>query len=194
MTAPRFWPSWRHVTNPILPKSLRVPDLRTAFLKLVGNALEPEVFAELDEAVRDDVLDIVDTDTLVNTVQLDSDDGFVWRTWPMMSGKEVLEKFLKPSAWCWSARDFPEDSAGRLMQSEFISVPPFWTVGQTIDYLRETEDLPDDFRKFTLLTHTPIGVVHLAEVLRAHRRTNGKLLHEDFYIIQAETDRDGAVV
>ena len=44
-------------------------DLRTAFLKLVGDALDPEVFAELDDAVRDDVLQIVDTDTLVNTVQ-----------------------------------------------------------------------------------------------------------------------------
>ena len=41
--------------------------------------------------------------------------------------------------------DFPEDSAGRRMQTEFIAIPPFWTVGQTIDYLRDEKDLPDEF-------------------------------------------------
>jgi hypothetical protein len=39
--------------------------------------------------------------------------------------------------------DYPEDTAGRRMQTEFVAVPPFWTVGQTIDYMRDEEDLPD---------------------------------------------------
>ena len=124
------------------------PDLRTAFLELVGDALDPEVFAELDDAVRDDVLQIVDTDTLVNTVQqLDSDDAvFVLEDMADDERQEVLEQIPQTERMVLErSLDFPEDSAGRLMQSEFISVPPFWTVGQTIDYLRETEDLPDDF-------------------------------------------------
>jgi magnesium transporter len=41
--------------------------------------------------------------------------------------------------------EYPEDSAGRLMSTDFIAVPPFWSVGQTIDYMRETDDLPDSF-------------------------------------------------
>ncbi len=41
--------------------------------------------------------------------------------------------------------EYPEDTAGRLMQSEFVAVPPFWTVGHVIDYMRETADLPDRF-------------------------------------------------
>ena len=117
--------------------------MRTAFLKLVGNALDPEVFAELDDAVRDDVLQIVDTDTLVNTVQqLDSDDAvFVLEDMADDERQEVLEQIPQTERMVLErSLDFPEDSAGRLMQSEFISVPPFWTVGQTIDYLRETED------------------------------------------------------
>jgi magnesium transporter len=171
-------------------------DLRTAFLKLVGDALDPEVFAELDDAVRDDVLQIVDTDTLVNTVQqLDSDDAvFVLEDMADDERQEVLEKIPQTERMVLErSLDFPEDSAGRLMQSEFISVPPFWTVGQTIDYLRETEDLPDDFLEIYIIdpTHTPIGVVHLAEVLRAQRpNAMEALLHEDFFIIQAETDRE----
>ena len=172
------------------------PDLRSALLQLVGNALEPEVFAELDDAVRDDVLEIVDTDTLVNTVQqLDSDDAvFVLEDMADEERQEVLEQIPQTDRIVLErALDFPEDSAGRLMQSEFISVPPFWTVGQTIDYLRDTQDLPDDFLEIYIIdpTYTPIGVVHLAEMLRAQRACAMETLqHDDFYIIQGETDRE----
>ncbi|HCL48994.1 MAG TPA: magnesium transporter [Rhodobiaceae bacterium] len=172
------------------------PDLRTSLLQLVGDALEPEVFAELDDAVRDDVLEVVDTDTVVNTVQqLDSDDAvFVLEDMDDDERQEVLEQIPQTDRLVLErALDFPEDSAGRLMQSAFISVPPYWSVGQTIDYLRDTEDLPDDFLEIYIIdpTYTPIGVVHLAEILRAQRvRPMEELQHDDFYIIQAETDRE----
>ena len=172
------------------------PDLRTSLLQLVGDALEPEVFAELDDAVRDDVLEVVDTNTVANTVQqLDSDDAvFVLEDMDEDERQQVLDRIPQTDRIVLErALDFPEDSAGRLMQAEFISVPPYWTVGQTIDYLRETDDLPDDFLEIYITdpTHTPIGVVHLAEILRAQRpRVMQELLHEDFYIMQAETDRE----
>ncbi|MBL6642040.1 MAG: magnesium transporter [PS1 clade bacterium] len=172
------------------------PDLRTSLLELVGDALEPEVFAELDDAVRDNVLEVVDTDTVVNTVQqLDSDDAvFVLEDMDDDERQEVLEQIPQTDRLVLErALDFPEDSAGRLMQSAFISVPPYWSVGQTIDYLRDTEDLPDDFLEIYIIdpTYTPIGVVHLAEMLRAQRvRPMEELQHDDFYIIQVETDRE----
>ena len=40
---------------------------------------------------------------------------------------------------------YPEDSAARIMQREFTAVPSDWTVGQTIDYLRENKELPKEF-------------------------------------------------
>ena len=172
------------------------PDLRTAMLELVGDALEPEVFAEFDDAVRDDALDVVDTETVAKTVkELDSDDAvFVLEDMEDSERQQVLDRIPQSDRLLLQrALDFSEDSAGRLMQSEFIATPPFWTVGQTIDYLRETDDLPDDFLEIYITdpTHTPIGVVHLAEVLRAQRpQAMESLLHEDFYIIQAETDRE----
>ena len=164
-------------------------DLRTSLLQLVGDALEPEVFAELDDAVRDDVLEVVDTDTVVNTVQrLDSDDAvFVLEDMDDDERQEVLDQIPQTDRLVLErALDFPEESAGRLMQSAFISVPPYWSVGQTIDYLRDTEDLPDDFLEIYIIdpTYTPIGVVHLAEMLRAQRvRPMEELQHDDFYII-----------
>jgi magnesium transporter len=172
------------------------PDLRTALLQLIGDALAPEVFAELDDAVRDDVLEVIDTDTVVNTVQqLDSDDAvFVLEDMDEGERQEVLEQIPQTDRLVLErALDFPEDSAGRLMQSSFISVPPFWSVGRTIGYLRDTKDLPDDFLEIYIIdpTYSPVGVVHLAEMLRAQRtNTMEALQHEDFYIIQAETDRE----
>jgi len=172
------------------------PDLRTALLQLIGDSLAPEVFAELDDAVRDDVLEVIDTDTVVNTVQqLDSDDAvFVLEDMDEGERQEVLEQIPQTDRLVLErALDFPEDSAGRLMQSSFISVPPFWSVGRTIDYLRDTKDLPDDFLEIYIIdpTYSPVGVVHLAEMLRAQRtNTMEALQHEDFYIIQAETDRE----
>jgi magnesium transporter len=79
------------------------------------------------------------------------------------------------------------------MQTEFVAVPPFWTVGQTIDHLREAENLPDEFLELYVTdpTHTPIGVVHLSELLRSQRPAVVEaLLHDDFTIIACDTDRE----
>ena len=172
------------------------PDLRRNLIELVGADLPPEVFAELDDNMRDEAVEAVDTDTLVATVQgLDSDDAvFVLEDMDAAERDEVLQQIPRPERLVLQrALDYPEDSAGRLMQSEFIAVPPFWTVGQTIDYLRETEDLPEEFLELYVTdpTHTPVGVVHLSEILRAQRPTAVEgLLHDDFTIIEATTDRE----
>ena len=170
--------------------------MRRSLLEQVGADLAPEVFAELDDAIRDDVLEIVGKDIVVAKVQqLDSDDAvFVLEDMDDAERQEVLEQIPQTERLLLErSLDFPEDSAGRLMQSEFISVPPFWTVGQTIDYLRETADLPDDFLEIYVTdpTHTPVGVVHLAEILRAQRpRAMETLLHDDFTVIEAAIDRE----
>lgn len=172
------------------------PDLRRRLVALVGGDLPAEVFAEFDDAIRDDVLEATDSETVAEAVQqLDSDDAvFLLEDMEEDERAEVLDKISDTDRLVLErALDYPEDSAGRLMQSEFIAVPPFWTVGQTIDYLRETPDLPDSFLEIYVSdpTHTPVGVVHLAEILRAQRPAAMEdLLHDDFTIIDALTDRE----
>src|SRR5690606_7618013 len=70
--------------------------------------------------------------------------------------------------------DFPEDSAGRRMQTEFIAIPPFWTVGQTIDYLRSEPDLPDEFYQIYVVdaSYQVLGTIPLDKILRAKRVTS----------------------
>ena len=172
------------------------PDLRRSLMELIGAELAPEVYAELDDNIRDEVVDTVDTDTLVATVQsLDSDDAvFVLEDMDEAERDEVLQQIPRSDRLVLQrALDFPEDSAGRLMQSEFIAVPPFWSVGQTIDYLRDTDGLPNDFLELYVTdpTYTPVGVVHLSEILRAKRPIIiDTLLHDDFTVIEATTDRE----
>ena len=152
--------------------------------------------AELDENTRDEVLEQIDIETLVATVQeLDSDDAvFVLEDLATEAREEVLEQIpVSERLPLQRAFEFPEDSAGRLMQAAFVAVPPFWSVGQTIDYLRDTEDLPTQFLEIFITneTHQPVGVVQLSEVLRAQRPRNmSELAKEDFHLIPAELDRE----
>ena len=46
----------------------------------------------------------------------------------------------KNRAFLEEGLNFPEDSAGRLMQRELVTVPTFWRVGDTIDFIRKTAD------------------------------------------------------
>src|SRR6202045_1606787 len=86
--------------------------------------------------------------------------------------EEILEK-LPPRERDALERslDYPEDSAGRRMQTEFITVPPDWTVGQAIDYMRETPDLPDRFYEIYAVDGARHwqGAVSLDALLRSRR-------------------------
>ena len=57
------------------------------------------------------------------------------------------------------------------MQREFTAVPSNWTVGQTIDYLREDKDLPEEFLEIFIVDNDfkPIGTVPSSRVLRTSR-------------------------
>ena len=66
---------------------------------------------------------------------------------------------------------YPEDSAARIMQREFTAVPSNWSVGQTIDYLRENKDLPKEFLEIFIVDNEfkPVGTVPSSRVLRTSR-------------------------
>ena len=92
------------------------------------------------------------------------------------------------------ALTYPEDSAGRLMQREVVSLPAFWTVGQTIDHMRETGgDMPDDFYEIYVIDprHRPIGRIPLHRLLRTRRPVQLRdIMATDLKAIPAETDQE----
>jgi magnesium transporter len=88
---------------------------------------------------------------------------------------------------------YPENSAGRLMQRQVAAVPADWTVGKTIDYLRDADDLPADFFDLFLIDpeRRPIGTIPLSRVLRTPRGVAlTEIMRSDMRMISAELDQE----
>jgi magnesium transporter len=123
-------------------------DDRVSLVELTGADFDFSALNEVDDTVREEILEELEPETVAEGVrELESDDAVeLLEALDEEDKEEILEK-LPPSERDVLERslDYPENSAGRRMQTEFIAVPPDWTVGQAIDYMRETPDLPDRF-------------------------------------------------
>jgi magnesium transporter len=124
------------------------PEQRVNLVELTGSDFDFSALNEVDETVREEILEELEPEEVAEGVRdLESDDAVeLLESLDKEDREEVLEK-LSPSERdvIERSQEYPENSAGRRMQTEFIAVPPDWTVGQAIDYMRETSDLPDRF-------------------------------------------------
>jgi len=149
-------------------------DQREALLDHISSDLMPEVLSALDESIRDDVVELFEPSELAAAVsELETDDAvYVIEDLDQAQQEEVLRSVpAEERAALEEGLNFEEDTAGRLMQRDLIAVPAYWTIGQTIDYLRETDDLPDAFHQIFVVdpSYHPIGAVDLDRVLRTKR-------------------------
>jgi magnesium transporter len=149
-------------------------DDRAAFVRLLGEDFDYTALTEIDEAVRLQLLEDLPTEVIAEGLgELDSDDAvYILEDLDEDDQAAILEELpYADRAQLQKALDYPEESAGRRMQSEFIAVAPFWTVGQTIDYMREARDLPDSFYEIYVVdpTFKLLGSVHLDKILRTKR-------------------------
>ena len=156
-----------------LIEQLPPPDRRRA-IRILGHDLPPETLAELEAGVRDEVLDVIEPEVLVRAVTaLDSDDAaYLLADLDPDQRREVLAELERVHrAAVERALAFPEDSAGRMMQREVVTAPPFWTVGQVIDLMRLETDLPQQFYEIFVIdpAHRPVGVIPLGRLM-ANRR------------------------
>jgi magnesium transporter len=172
------------------------PEDRTKVLQIVGDDLEPEVWSELDQDILEEVVEDIGADTVAKALtEMDSDDALaVIEELDEEDQKEVLEAMPHGErAVLMEGLSFPEDSAGRLMQRDLVAVPAFWTVGETIDYLRSDVDLPEDFYEIFVVDpkHKPLGTVPLSQVMRSKRPVRvGNLMEEQLTTVPVETDQE----
>ena len=150
------------------------PELRPRLIELMGDAFDFTALTEVDDTVREDILEELPAETVAEGVrELDSDDAvYILEDLPQAEQAEILEQ-LPPHERSALERSlyYPEGSAGRRMQTEFIAVAPFWTVGQAIDYMRETDDLPERFYELYVVDpgHRFLGAVALDRLMRTKR-------------------------
>jgi len=172
------------------------PDLRPKLIELLGDDFDFTALTEVDDTVREEILEELEPETVAEGVRdLDSDDAvYILEDLPKDEQAEILEQLPPPERVALARRlDYPEDSAGRRMQTEFIAVPPTWTVGQTIDYMRETEDLPERF--FEIYVVGPdgrfLGAVPLDRLMRSKRPVPmSELMEPERHVVRATDDQE----
>ena len=149
---------------------------RLALIEMLGGELPPDVLAELDDDLREDVVEALSPEKVAQAVaELETDDAaFILEELDEEKQEEILAEVpLEERLALRAALDFDEESAGRLMQREFFAAPAYWTVGQIIDRLRGTEELPDQFYEVFVVdpAFKPLGAVPLATLLKSSRDT-----------------------
>ena len=147
---------------------------RAALARAVTDLLGGDVFAEMNDYVREDLIDALEPHQVADLAsELDTDDAVAIIEDMDEDEQRAVLRALDPDdrAAIEEALSYPEESAGRLMQRELIAVPEHWTVGDAIDYLRGHEELTTDFWEIFVVdpAHKPIGTCQLSWMLRTPR-------------------------
>ena len=158
---------------PELLADMRPADIADLVVVL-GDDLDIDTLIDLEGSVLEDLLAVMSPHAVARTIpKLDTDEAVhplkemdearrdqVLARVPALDRAAVLEGL-----------SFPEDSAGRLMQRDLIAVPAYWSVGQVVDYCRDTADFPDDFYEIFVIgpRYRPIGQVALNRLIRTQR-------------------------
>ena len=164
------------------------PDTRNKLIEIESFNIEPEIFIELNESIQSEVLQLLSIDSLIKIIKrLESDDAIkILENLSKVNKEKVLEKLPpKDKFLLQEGLSYPEDSAARIMQREFTAVPSNWTVGQTIDYLREDKELPKEFLEIFIVDNDfkPIGTVPSSRVLRTARESKMNLIMNEMPVL-----------
>lgn len=145
---------------------------RKALAAHIGSDMDPEVLSELDDTTLDHVIgEMEDQDVVEAITQLESDDAVhVLEDMDEEDQRKIIAALPdEERIVIEEGLSFPEDSAGRLLQRNLITVPGSWSVENVVDFLRSEEDLPAEFYKIYVVNplHHPIGVLSLSALVRA---------------------------
>ena len=172
-------------------------DARHRLLEFGSLLFEPEVFTYLQEEVRKNILTDMAPSQIAGIIsELDSDDALdlILPLDEVFKHQIIKNLSAKTRLVLQEGLSFPEESAGRLMQREFVAIPQFWTVGKTIDYLRAAADeLPDNFYDLIVIdpSYHIAGEIPLHRLVRARRSEKiESLTLDDTHPIPATMDQE----
>ncbi len=169
---------------------------RSKLIELEGFSLDAEIFTELNESIQEEIFINLSIESIVNILKrLESDNALkIIENLDEKKKNIVLEKLPpKDRFLLQEGLSFPPDSAARIMQREFTAIPSNWSVGQTIDYLRESKDLPEEFLEIFIIDSNfkPIGTVPSSKVLRTSRESKmNSIMNEMQVLIPVNMDKE----
>ena len=149
-------------------------ELRPRLIGLLGEDFDFAALTEVDEAVREEILEELSAAAVAEGVRdLDSDDAVVILDALDREEQEEVLEALPPTdrVALQKSLDYAEYTAGRLMQTDLVAVPPFWTVGMTLDHLQAAPELPDSFFEVFVVDpgHRLLGHAFLDRLVRSGR-------------------------
>ena len=169
---------------------------RSKLIELEGFNIEPEIFVELNESIQSEILLLLSINSIANLLKkLESDDAITILENIDQSKKDSVLNLLPPQDrfLLEEGLGYPEDSAARIMQRVFTAIPSNWSVGQTIDYLRESKNLPDEFLEIFIVDadFKPVGTVPSSKVLRTPRDNKmNSIMREMQVLIPVNMDQE----
>ena len=173
------------------------PESRLDFVNKIRSNFDPEILTYLNDSLRDEIIEVLDIKQLAsNAKSLDVDDAV-----------DLVEDFEKSDQTTFlenieenerklivEGLNYPEDSAGRLMQRNFVAVDDSWNVGETIDYLRSNKNnLPEDFYDIYLINSEKkiTGIVPLGRLMGSNRVVKLQdIQNKDTRTIKVTTDQE----
>jgi len=161
---------------------------RSKLIELEGFNIDPEIFVELNESIQTEIFLLLSVESIASLLKkLESDNALKILENLDKSKKETVLNRLPPKDrfLLEEGLSYPEDTAARIMQREFTAIPSNWSVGQTIDYLRENKDLPEEFLEIFIVDSDfkPIGTVPSSKVLRAPRDSKMNLIMNEMQVL-----------
>src|SRR5438445_274487 len=192
----------RRLVEPLHPADiadlieLAARDEREGLVKALAGIISPDVLAEMNDYVREGLLDEMEPQQVADIAgQLETDDAVALIEDLDRDDQQAVLRAMEPDdrAAVEEALGYPEESAGRLMQRDLCAVPEHWNVGQVIDYLRSTADLPTDFWEVFVVSpdHHPVGTCKLSTILRTSRTTPiTAIMKRDQTLIPVDMDQE----
>ena len=169
---------------------------RSRLVRLLTPGFDFKALTEIDSGVREKLLRELPNETVVEGLrELDIDDAvYILEDLDDEAKAGILDRLPAPERVALErSLDYPDDSAGRRMQTEFVAVPPFWSVGQVIDFMRESTDLPDKFYEIFVVDpgYRLRGSVELDTLLRTRRPVRvSEIASEDVHRVRAADDQE----
>jgi magnesium transporter len=192
----------RYIINPLHPADVAdiIEDLpaseRRRFIEVVRGVLDPEVLAELEDNVREQVLDQLSAEELAAAItDLESDDAaFILDDLNDEQQRQILEVIpVEDRLPLEQTLSYGEHTAGRLMQREVVMAPLDWTLGQVIHSLEKHTNLPENFYEIFVVDENgvPKGSLSLSKILRYPRLTPVlEVMETDIKIVPVTMDQE----
>ena len=173
------------------------PVLRLSLLNIMDKNFDPEILTYLNDSLREEIIETLDIKQLANNAKnLDIDDAVDLAEDLEEKNQNIfLENLDKEErTLVKEGLNYPEDSAGRLMQRQFVAIDQSWNVGQAIDYLRNNKgNLPEDFYDIYLINQNKEakGIVPLGRLMGSKREIElNSIINKELRLIDVNTDQE----